>query len=253
MYCGGDCKDGVSSRFRHSPRTRKDMSDIDLVIFDCDGVLVDSEVICARVEAELITAAGHAIEADEIMRLYAGLTFKDMLLRIERETGHVFSAALIDEAEPLIDARLAAEVTAIEGVHEAVESVTKPRCICSNSTSHRLQSMLSRTGILPLFEGRIFSGRDPAIARPKPAPDIFVHAARVMKAEPRHCMVIEDSVHGIAGARAAGMRVVGFTGASHSYPGHADLLMEAGAETVIRRWADLPGVVSALAMWSEEA
>jgi beta-phosphoglucomutase-like phosphatase (HAD superfamily) len=81
---------------------------------------------------------------------------------------------------------------------------------------------------------------------------VFLHAAKALGADPANTFVIEDSVHGIAGAKAAGMRVIGFTGASHSYPGHADVLTEAGAETVIRRWADFGGVVAALSEWSAE-
>ena len=101
--------------------------------------------------------------------------------------------------------------------------------------------------------GTIFSSLDTPSKKPKPAPDVFLHAAAAMAADPARTFVIEDSVHGIAGARAAGMRVIGFTGASHSYPGHADALTEAGAETVIRRWADFKGVVAALSEWSEDA
>lgn len=229
------------------------MASIDLVIFDCDGVLVDSEIIAARVEAELLTAAGYPIEAEELAISYAGLTFRDIMLRIEQESQQLFKASLIDEAEKLVDRRLRAEVRAVEGAHEAVAAVTAPRCICSNSSAARLQAMLERTRLLPFFEGRIFSSLDTASAKPKPAPDVFLHAAETMKADPRNTFVIEDSVHGVTGAQAAGMRVVGFTGASHSHLGHADMLMEAGAETVIRRWADFEAVLVALSEWSEDA
>lgn len=229
------------------------MSEIDLVIFDCDGVLVDSEIIAARVEAELLTAAGYPIEAEELARLYSGLTFKDIMLRIEQESQQLFQASLIGEAEAMVDRRLRSEVRAIEGVHEAVASVTGKRCICSNSSAERLQAMLTRTHILPFFDGRIFSSLDTPSKKPKPAPDVFLHAADKMDADPRKTFVIEDSVHGVSGARAAGMRVIGFTGASHSHPGHADMLMEAGAETAIRRWADFPAMLAALSEWSEDA
>ncbi|WP_019169802.1 HAD family hydrolase [Pseudaminobacter salicylatoxidans] len=229
------------------------MTQPDLVIFDCDGVLVDSEIIAARVEADLLTAAGFPIEAEELAELYAGLTFKDILLKIEEQSQIPFQATLIDQAEKLVDQRLAAEVRAIEGVHEAVASVTAPRCICSNSSSERLEMTLRKTRLLPFFSGRIFSSLDTPSKKPKPSPDVFLHAATTLGADPARTFVVEDSVHGVAGARAAGMRVVGFTGASHSYPGHADALTEAGAETVIRRWADFAGVVAALTEWSEDA
>lgn len=113
--------------------------------------------------------------------------------------------------------------------------------------------MLERTRLLPLFAGRIFSALETPTGKPKPAPDVFLHAAETLGAAPANSFVIEDSVHGVQGAKAAGMRVIGFTGAAHSYAGHADMLTEAGAETVIRRWADLNGVLTALSEWSVDA
>ncbi|MCC2688097.1 MAG: haloacid dehalogenase superfamily protein subfamily variant 3 with third motif having or [Rhizobiaceae bacterium] len=225
----------------------------DLVIFDCDGVLVDSEVVAARVEAELVSAAGYEITADEISEAYAGLTFKDILIRIEEKAAIPFQVSLIDQAEDLIDRRLKAEVRAIEGAHEAASEVVCHKCICSNSRTERIEFMLEKTRLLPYFAGRIFSSLETPTGKPKPAPDVFLHAAKTLGADPRNTFVIEDSVHGIAGAKAAGMRVIGFTGAAHSYAGHADALTEAGAETVIRRWADFPAVVAALSEWSADA
>ncbi len=229
------------------------MTKPDLVIFDCDGVLVDSEIIAARVEAELITAAGYEISAEEISEAYAGLTFKDILVSVEEKSRIPFQISMIDRAEELVDRRLRREVRAIEGVREAVAAVTAPRCICSNSRGERIAFMLEKTGLMPLFAGRIFSAMETPTGKTKPAPDVFLHAAETLGAKPANTFVIEDSVHGVAGAQAAGMRVIGFTGASHSYPGHADALTEAGAETVIRRWAELKGVLAALSEWSEHA
>src|SRR5262249_54097216 len=144
-----------------------------------------------------------------------------------------------------------AEVRAIDGAREAVLSVQGPRCICSNSRGERIDLMLSRVGLKAYFEGRIFSALETPSGKPKPAPDVFLYAADKMQAAPAKTFVIEDSVHGVAGAKAAGMRVIGFTGASHTYPGHADALTDAGAETVIRRWGELKPVLAALAEWSE--
>jgi HAD superfamily hydrolase (TIGR01509 family) len=225
----------------------------DLVIFDFDGVLVDSEIIAARVEAELITQAGYEITAEELSQLYAGLTFKDILLRIEEVAAIPFKVSLIDQAEELVDKRLRADVRMIEGGRDAVASVTTQRCICSNSRTDRIGFMAEKTGLAPLFTGRIFSSYDTLSGKPKPAPDVFLHAAGTLGADPARTFVVEDSVHGIAGAISAGMRVIGFTGASHSYPGHADILTEAGAETVIRRWADFATVIAALSEWSADA
>lgn len=229
------------------------MNQLDLVIFDCDGVLVDSEILAARVEAQLLSEAGFEISAEELAETYAGLTFKDILLRVETSAGIPLQASLIDKAEKLIDRRLKQDVRAIEGVHEAIAQLTVPRCICSNSRADRIEFMLEKTRLLPLFAGRIFSALDTPSGKTKPAPDVFVHAAQALGADPARTFVIEDSVHGINGAQAAGMRVIGFTGASHSYPGHADALTEAGAETVIRRWSELKSVLAALSEWSENA
>ncbi|MDX8452006.1 HAD family phosphatase [Mesorhizobium sp. VK9D] len=225
----------------------------DLVIFDCDGVLVDSEIIAARVEADLLTSAGFEISAEELAETYAGLTFKDIMLRVEEKSQIPFQASLIDRAEELVDRKLRADVRIIDGAREAVAAVTAPRAVCSNSRTERVEFMLEKVRLLPFFAGRIFSGLDIPSKKTKPAPDVFLYAADKLGANPKNTFVIEDSVHGIAGARAAGMRVIGFTGAGHSYPGHADALTEAGAETVIRRWAELNSTIAALSEWSEDA
>jgi len=222
----------------------------DLVIFDCDGVLVDSEVIAARIDADLLTEAGFPIEAGEVALQFSGLTFKDMLIRVEEISGIPLQASLIDRAEALLTERLK-HVQAIDGVARAVSSVAAPRCVCSNSTPERLVMMLGATGLAPLFGKNVFSAVATPGGRPKPAPDVFLHAAQSMRADPGKCFVVEDSVHGVHGARAAGMRVVGFTGGAHSYPSHADLLTEAGAETVISRWRDFPAVLAALTEWAD--
>jgi len=228
------------------------MSALDLIIFDCDGVLVDSEIVAARVEAELLRKAGHEISAEELAERYAGLTFRDILLTIEREAQILFQASLIETAETKIDERLRKEVKAIDGAAQAVASIPYKKCICSNSSTTRIESMLTRARLLPLFEGVIFSSADTPTAKPKPAPDVFLFAAEKMEASPQKTIVIEDSVHGIAGARAAGMRVIGFTGASHTHSRHADMLMEAGAETTISRMSDLKPTIEAMAGWSAD-
>ncbi len=224
------------------------MSQPDLVIFDCDGVLIDSEIIAARVESELITEAGFEISAEELAELYAGLTFQDIMLRIEEVSQVPFSAALIDRCQKLVTERLQ-HVPMIEGAAQAVMSVTAPRCICSNSSAEQLDLTLGVTGLKPLFGDKVYSAK--AVGKPKPAPDVYLYAAKQFGADPRNTFVIEDSVHGVHGAKAAGTRVIGFTGASHTYPGHADALTEAGAETVISRWRDFPAVLAALSEWED--
>jgi HAD superfamily hydrolase (TIGR01509 family) len=226
------------------------MSGFDLIIFDCDGVLVDSEIIAAQVESKLLTEAGYPISTEEMGERFAGMTWKNILLAVEKEADIPLSAALIDKSEALLDARLARDVKIIDGVKFALARLTAQRCICSNSSSQRLDMMLDKVGLKPFFAPHIFSAKDLGPDRVKPKPDIFLHAAERFGVSPSRCLVIEDSTHGIHGAVAAGMRVVGFTGASHTYPSHADRLTDAGAETVISRMADLPAVVAALSEWA---
>ncbi|WJI51123.1 HAD hydrolase-like protein [Mesorhizobium sp. C089B] len=140
----------------------------DLVIFDCDGVLVDSEIIAARVEAELLTLAGYEISAEEYAETYAGLTFKDIMMRVEQKSAIPFQASMIDRAEELVDRKLRSDVRAIDGVREAVAAVTTPRCICSNSRSERIEFMLEKVGLLPFFAGRIFQRWRHQARKPSP-------------------------------------------------------------------------------------
>lgn len=226
------------------------MSGFDLIIFDCDGVLVDSEIIAAQVESRLLTEAGYPISVEEMGERFAGMTWKNILLTVEKEADIPLSASLLDKSEKLLDARLARDVKIIEGVKFALARITTQRCVCSNSSTHRLDMMLDKVGLKPYFTPHIYSAKDLGPDRVKPKPDIFLHAAEQFKVAPDRVLVIEDSVHGVHGAKAAGMRVVGFTGASHTYPSHADRLTDAGAETVISRMMDLPAVIAALSEWT---
>ncbi|MBP2460287.1 MULTISPECIES: HAD family hydrolase [unclassified Rhizobium] len=225
------------------------MSGFDLIIFDCDGVLVDSEIIAAQVESRLLTEAGYPISVEEMGERFAGMTWKNILLQVEQEADIPLSASLLDKSEKLLDQRLERSVKIIDGVKFALSRLTTQRCICSNSSSQRLDMMLTKVGLKPYFENHIYSAKDLGPDRVKPKPDIFLHGAKEFGVEPDRCLVIEDSTHGIHGARTAGMRVVGFTGASHTYPSHADRLTDAGAETVISRMSDLPAVIAALGEW----
>jgi len=226
------------------------MSRFDLVIFDCDGVLVDSEILAAQVEAKLLTDAGYPITAGEIAERFAGLTWRDILLEIEKEASIPLQATLLEQSHDILDERIKKELKSIPGIVQAVAQVTEPRCICSNSSTDRLKMMLTKVGLYDLFAPNIFSAEDLGPDRVKPKPDIFLHGAEQMGAAPKNTIVIEDSVHGVTGARAAGMRVIGFTGGSHTFPSHADRLMEAGAETTINRMEDLHAVLTALNEWS---
>jgi HAD superfamily hydrolase (TIGR01509 family) len=225
------------------------MSSFDLIIFDCDGVLVDSEIIAAQVESRLLTEAGYPISVEEMGERFSGMTWKNILLAIEQEASIPLSATLIDKSEKLLDERLARDVKIIEGVRFALSKLTTQTCICSNSSRQRLDMMLTKVGLKPYFDPHIYSAKDLGPDRVKPKPDIFLHGVKQFGVSASRTVVIEDSVHGVHGAVAAGCRVIGFTGASHTYPSHADRLTDAGAETVIARMSDLPATIEALAEW----
>jgi HAD superfamily hydrolase (TIGR01509 family) len=195
------------------------MAGFELIIFDCDGVLVDSEIIAAQVESKLLTDAGYPISAEELAERFAGLTWKDILFEVEREASIPFSATLLDASETLLDKKLAAEVRAIDGAAQAIARIGGQRCICSNSSSHRLKAMLARTGLDRLFGDHVYSAKDVGEGRTKPAPDVFLHGARQFDAKPGNVLVIEDSVHGVHAATAAGMRVSALPAVRTAIPG----------------------------------
>jgi HAD superfamily hydrolase (TIGR01509 family) len=220
-----------------------------LFIFDCDGVLVDSEIIAAKVDADLLTEAGYEISAEDMIRRFAGLTAEDFMRIVEEEMGHKLPADFHKDQKEELDIRLAKELKAVAGVEEMLDRIDGPRCIASNSTGERLKMMLTRTGLYDRFRPYIFSAREVGDKQPKPSPNVYVHAIKEFGVEPREALVVEDSVFGVRAAKAAGARVVGFTGGAHTWPTHADLLTDAGAETVIKRFSDLPAVAEAFVAW----
>lgn len=223
-----------------------------LLIFDCDGVLVDSEILSAQVDCEILAEYGYRIDPLEMAHRYAGLTTDRIFELAGEEIGRPIPAAAVRRAEVETDRRLAAEVTALPGVHEMLDALDGPRCICSNSRPERLRITLEKVRLWDRFRPYVYSARDIGAGRGKPAPDVFLHAAAALDSDPADTIVIEDSVAGVTGAVAAGMRVIGFTGASHSWPGHGEALMDAGALTVVRRLADVPATVEAMREWRPE-
>jgi len=220
-----------------------------IIIFDCDGVLVDSEVLSARVDAEFLREIGYEITPEELAHRFAGVTTERIFEIAGEEIARAVPDDLVRRCEDETDRRLGREVEAIAGVHDMLDQLDDPRCICSNSRAERLKITLSRVDLWDRFRPYVYSARDVAEGRGKPAPDVFLYAAGEFQTEPADSIVIEDSVAGVTGAAAAGMRVIGFTGASHTWPGHAEALMDAGALTVVRRLADVPGTIEALRQW----
>lgn len=220
-----------------------------LIIFDCDGVLIDSEILSAEVDARILGELGYEIGTMELAHRFAGITTEMIFRMVGEEMGRQIPEAVIDRAKLETDEKLLSEVQAIAGVHEMLDALGDPRCICSNSRFERLKVSLGRVGLWDRFRPYIFSAQEVGTKRGKPEPDVFLHAAREFDTDPAEAIVVEDSTTGVTGAVAAGMRVIGFTGASHSWPGHAEALMDAGALTVVRRLSEVPPTVEALREW----
>ncbi|MBA1158317.1 HAD family hydrolase [Microvirga mediterraneensis] len=211
-----------------------------LMIFDCDGVLVDSEPLSCRIDAEVLTACGVPYTADAVAREFTGVSIKDQISRIESERGIRLPEDFTERLNRTLFARFETDLKPTEGVREAILSLPYPRCVASSSIPERIALSLRVTGLSDLFDD-IFSSTQ--VARGKPAPDLFLHAARRMSTAPDHCLVVEDSIAGVQAATAAGMRVIGFTGGGHCGPDHGEKLRQAGATNVIGRMVDLQAAV----------
>jgi HAD superfamily hydrolase (TIGR01509 family) len=214
-----------------------------LLIFDCDGVLVDSEVIAHQTLLEALAALGLTVSLPEAFALFSGRSLKDTTAVIERQLGHPLPAGFLEHSRGRLFARFRAELKPVPDIVNAIRALPYPRCAASSSSPDRLSLALEVTGLAPFFE-HAFSATQ--VERGKPAPDLFLYAARQMGAEARDCIVIEDSPLGVAAGCAAGMRVIGFAGASHATDALADRLSAAGADRVIRTMRDLPRCVEAL-------
>ena len=212
-----------------------------LLIFDCDGVLVDSEHLACAALAEVMTTLGHSMTADEAMLAFAGRRLKDVLARAERLLSRPIPEDLGEQAAVQLMARFRRELQAVAGVKEAIAALPYPRCVASSSDPGRLTLSLDVTGLSALFGNNVFSAVE--VANGKPAPDLFLLAARRLGEDPSSCIVIEDSVLGVEAAGAAGMAAIGFAGASHANQGLAERLAAAGAEPVIHSMANLPAAV----------
>lgn len=213
-----------------------------MIIFDCDGVLIDSEIISNAADAEAFTALGFPITAREMIARFIGRPKREIWAEVEREMGRPLPEGLIERIEADIKRRYREELAAIPGVAAAIEAVGGPRCVASSSEMSKLRLALEVTGLMPLFDPHVFSASQ--VARGKPAPDLFLFAAQTMAVTPAECLVVEDSQAGVIAARAAGMRVIGFTGGSHSFDGHGEGLLAAGAERTIAHMDELARVVA---------
>jgi phosphoglycolate phosphatase len=215
--------------------TRSGSRHYELVIFDCDGVLVDSEPIANRVFAELLTQQGLPLTTQETMRRYMGRSLPSCREAIEAELGKPLPPEFFSALRERTLSAFRHELRAVQGVPELLDWISTPFCVASSSAHERLRLALEITDLLARFEGRIFSAHD--VPHGKPAPDLFLHAARQMGARPERCVVIEDSAPGVEAGVSAGMLVYGY-----AWHGDARALREAGAR-VFHRMSQLPGLL----------
>jgi len=219
------------------------------VIFDCDGVLVDSEPLAARAMSDVLTRAGLVISPEELMGFCVGLSQKDILAAVAARLDRVVPENVSAELWPATRALFAAELGAMPGVAEVLQALDVPVGVASSSPPQRIEFSLARAGLRERFGRFVFSSA--MVPRGKPFPDLFLHAAREMAVAPADCVVVEDSTAGTTAARAAGMRVLGFVGGSHAGEETARRLRAAGAEAVAADWTEgLPALRRILAALS---
>jgi HAD superfamily hydrolase (TIGR01509 family) len=187
------------------------LNGIRLVIFDCDGVLVDSELITNRVYAKMLNELGVPVTLDDMFEQFVGRSMAYCWELVSNMLGRPVPEHLVEEYRARTTAALELELKAVQGIEESLntlEAIGMPYCVASSGTHEKMRTTLGLTGLLPRFEGRMFSVTE--VAKAKPAPDVFLHAAATCKVAPSHCCVIEDSPTGVAAGVAAGMTVYGY-------------------------------------------
>jgi len=204
-----------------------------LVIFDCDGVLVDSERLSHEVLQQMLGEHGVALSLQQTLDRFMGTSTETCLEVLAELIGRDAPADFMHRFQRRSFAAFQASLAPVPGVPELLRALAQPYCVASNGPREKMRFTLGHTQLLPLFEGRLFSAQD--VARPKPAPDLFLHAANALGVAPQHCVVVEDSPTGVTAARQAGMAVYGFAAM-----GQAERLRAAGATATFGHMADLP-------------
>jgi HAD superfamily hydrolase (TIGR01509 family) len=210
------------------------MSRFDLVIFDCDGVLVDSERLAVSFESRKLTEIGWPMSEAEVIQRFVGRSSAYMTVEIENVIGRTVD--FWTEFEEPLRIISVSELKAIDGVKEALDAIPTATCVASSSSHSSLEFKLRLTGLLERFDGRLFSSND--VEHAKPAPDIFLFAASQCGAAPNRCAVIEDSVNGVLAGLAAGMTVFAFAG---SVTGATELTLD--GVTVFHEMRELPALL----------
>jgi HAD superfamily hydrolase (TIGR01509 family) len=206
-----------------------------LVIFDCDGVLVDSDRISLRIQAQRISALGLETTYEDCLGDFLGLGMPATLRILSERLGRPVPDGWVEELSAAVNEAFERELTPVPGIIEALDDIELPTCVASSGTHDKMRFTLGLTGLYDRFAGRIFSAEE--VRRGKPAPDLFLHAAACMDIPPEDCAVVEDSPFGVAAAKAAGMRVLGFAATTP-----AERLAE--ADTVFTTMTELPQLVA---------
>lgn len=184
--------------------------DFQLVIFDCDGVLIDSERIAVRIDAEALAALGWPMDEREVIERFVGRSDAFMFGEIEAHLGRPAPDTWVRELNRRYRHAIETELTPIDGIVDVLDRLTVPTCVASSGSHDKMRHTLGRTGLYERFAGRIFSATQ--VAHGKPAPDLFLHAAQRMGVRPAACAVVEDSKYGVEAARTAGMCAFGYAG-----------------------------------------
>ena len=208
----------------------------ELVIFDCDGVLVDSEPLSNRILAERLTEIGLPTTTEEAIQDYMGRSWKTDQEIIEGRLGRPLPDGWVDDYHAAVIAAFATELEPIAGIAAALDAIDLPTCVASSSAHPRIHASLTATGLLERFDGRIFSAT--GVEHGKPAPDLFLHAAAQMGVPPERCVVVEDAPPGAEAGRRAGMDVLGYAGLT------APELLEAQGARVFASMAELPVLIT---------
>ena len=218
-----------------------------MVIFDCNGVLVDGEPISAAVAAEEFTRAGFPMTPQIVARFFTGRRAVDMFADVEAATHRKLPANFAAVLTAATLRRIREELCPTPHAAYALTWLRGPKCVASSATLDRIRVSLETAGLVRFFEPHLFSAND--VPRGKPAPDLFLHAAGKMGVDPRECIVVEDSPVGVAAAVAAGMTPIGFAGGSHVHPQSPAQLTAAGARAVIADMRVLKSTIVALRGW----
>lgn len=211
-----------------------------VLIFDCDGVLIDSELIGASIELEQLQQIGCQIDLEQYLLVALGRTEEEVVwTEIAEKNGVALPLGFVEETRMKVSEAFEKELRPIEGIEQVLEELPYRKCVASGSLPARIRRTLGLSGLLHYFDGNLFSGAE--VPKGKPHPDLFLYAARKMKSRPENCIVIEDSHLGTRGAKKAGMKVIGFTGGSHFQPALFEELQRSGVDSLISRMKDLPG------------